>query len=128
MSLFAFLNDTKFGVGDRVKVFQKITEKEKTRSQVFEGIVIKIKGEGQNKTFTVRRIGANQIGIEKIFPLSSPTLEKIVVLKSGTSNIRRAKLYYLRNKAKREIDEIYMKKSSTDKIIKKTSVKKGHRS
>ncbi|HEX9654980.1 MAG TPA: 50S ribosomal protein L19, partial [bacterium] len=66
----------------------------KERVQVFEGVVIKRKGEGINATFTVRKI-SNGIGVERIFPLHSPNVEKIVKLKSG--RVRRAKLYYLRN-------------------------------
>jgi len=61
----------------------------------------------ENKSFTVRKIGANQIGVERIFPVGTPTLEKIEVVKNGTSGSRRAKLYYTREKHKREVDEIY---------------------
>jgi len=62
----------------------------------FQGVVIAIRGRGENKTFTVRRIGAAGVGIEKIFPLSSPLLTKIEIKKKG--DVRRAKLYYLRKK------------------------------
>ncbi len=83
-----------FGVGDQVKVYQKIKEGEKTRTQIFEGIVIAIKGQGENKMFTVRKISAAGIGVERIWPLMTPWIEKIKVVKKG--NVRRAKLYYLR--------------------------------
>ena len=111
MALTAVHNDVTFGVGDRIKVFQKIKEGEKTRSQAFEGMVIGIKGREENKSFTVRRIGVQQIGIERIFPLASPTIEKIMVLKKGTSGARHAKLYYTRDKSRREIEKIYSRTS-----------------
>ena len=89
------INDTVFSVGDKVKVLQKIQEGDKIRLQPFEGIVIAIKGEGENKMFTVRKIAAGSIGVERIWPLNSPWIENIKVLKQG--KVRRAKLYYLRN-------------------------------
>lgn len=107
MSLFAEHKNTKFGVGDKIRVFQKIKEKDKTRTQSFEGIVIRIKGKGENKTFTVRRIGTGLVGIERIFPLNTPTIEKIKVIKEGTKGVKRSKLYYLRNKSRREAEKIY---------------------
>lgn len=99
--------DTEFGVGDTVRISQKITESGKSRTQMFEGIVISVKGREENKSFTVRRIGAQQVGIERIFPLSSPTIEKIDVVRSGTEGVRSAKLYFIREKSKREIEKIY---------------------
>lgn len=65
------------GVGDVVKVSQKITEGDKQRIQVFEGMVIGIKGEGSEKTFTVRRVGEAQVGIEKIYSVNLPSIEKV---------------------------------------------------
>jgi len=85
-----------FSVGDTVKVFYKIVEGDKFRVQPYEGIVIAIKGKEHSKTFTVRRIGANQIGVERIFPIESPNIEKITISKYG--KVRKAKLYYLRKK------------------------------
>lgn len=107
MALLAVHNNTTFGVGDAVKVTQKIKEGEKTRTQVFEGMVIGIKGRDENKSMTVRRIGAGQIGIERIFPVASPTIEKIDVVRKGVGGVRHAKLYMLRNKSRREIEKIY---------------------
>ena len=107
MALLAKHNEITFGVGDKVKVYQKLKEGDKSRTQIFEGTVIGIKGNGENKTFKVRRMGAAQIGIERIFPLFSPTIERIQVLKSGVAGIRRAKLYYIREKSRREIEKIY---------------------
>jgi large subunit ribosomal protein L19 len=89
-----------FRVGDTIRVFYKITEGEKMRIQPYEGIVISFRGSDLSKTFTVRRIGADQIGVERIFPLYSPNIEKIKIMKKG--NVRRAKLFYLRGKKGRE--------------------------
>lgn len=92
----AKFNQTTFSVGDQVKVHQKIIEGEKERTTIFEGVVISIHGQGENKTFTVRRMAAGGIGVERIWPLNSPWIIKIEVLKKG--KVRRAKLYYLRKK------------------------------
>lgn len=83
-----------FDAGDTVAVHTKVKEGDKERIQVFEGVVIKRKGDALNATFTVRKI-SNGVGVERIFPLHSPNIDKIVKLKSG--KVRRAKLYYLRN-------------------------------
>lgn len=85
----------KFKVGDTVKVFSKIVEGGKERVQGFEGIVIKKQGGSSRATFTVRRI-VQGIGVERSFPLHSPKLEKVNVVRSG--KVRRAKLYYLRDR------------------------------
>lgn len=85
-----------FKAGDTLRVGIKIKEGDKTRVQNFEGVCIAIRGNGVDRTFTVRKMGANNIGVEKIFPLYSDSLEKIEVLRIG--RIRRAKLYYLRNR------------------------------
>lgn len=111
MSLTTKINETEFGVGDRVRVVQRIKEGEKTRLQAFEGMVIGIKGKEENKTFTVRRIGAALIGIERIFPVNAPTIEKVQVLKNGTKGVRHAKLFYIRDKSRREISKIYGRES-----------------
>lgn len=85
-----------FKAGDTLRVGIKIKEGDKTRVQNFEGVCIAIRGNGVDRTFTVRKMGANNIGVEKIFPLYSDSLEKIEVLRIG--RVRRAKLYYLRNR------------------------------
>jgi large subunit ribosomal protein L19 len=85
-----------FRPGDTVVVHYRITEGKKTRVQPYEGIVISKKGEGVSKTFIVRKMGADGVGVERIFPLSSPNIEKLEVLRKG--KVRRAKLYYLREK------------------------------
>lgn len=107
MSLTITHNEIEFGIGDKIKVSQRIHEGGKERTQVFEGLLIAIKNRGNNKSFTVRKIGEAQIGIERIFPLSSPTIEKIEVVKKGVVGVKRAKLYYVRSKSPREIDKIY---------------------
>jgi len=84
-----------FGPGDTLKVSIKIVEGEKKRIQNFEGTVIKRRGEGIGKTFTLRRISYG-IGVERTFPLYSPFIQKIQVTKQG--KVRRAKLYYLRGR------------------------------
>jgi large subunit ribosomal protein L19 len=87
--------------GDTVRVFQKIQEKGKTRLQAFEGLVLARKhGKEAGATFTVRRV-ASGVGVEKIFPLYSPVIDKIEVVKR--SKVRRAKLYHIREKAAKEI-------------------------
>jgi large subunit ribosomal protein L19 len=90
-----------FRAGDTVRVWQKIAEKGKFRLQAFEGLVLARKhGKEAGATFTVRRV-ASGVGVEKIFPLFSPILDKIEVLKR--SKVRRAKLYHIRDKAAKEI-------------------------
>ncbi len=86
---------TNFNVGDTVKVHVRVVEGDKKRLQPFEGVVISKKGSGNRKTFTVRKISFG-IPVERIFPLYSPVIKKIEVLKRG--DVRRAKLYYLRHK------------------------------
>ncbi len=84
-----------FGIGDGVKVYIRITEGEKTRTQLFEGTVIARHGGGISETFTVRRVSYG-VGVEKTFPLHSPNVEKIEVFRRA--KVRRAKLYYLRSR------------------------------
>ncbi len=86
-----------FKAGDTLKVAVKIKEGDKVRTQNFEGICIARKGEGAGKTFTVRKMGANNVGVERIFPLFSDSIESISVLRKG--RVRRAKLYYLRERS-----------------------------
>lgn len=81
--------------GDTVKVHVKVKEGEKERIQIFQGVVIGIKGGGMRTSFTVRKI-ASGVGVERIFPLNSPTIDKMEVVRHG--RVRRAKLYFLRAK------------------------------
>lgn len=82
-------------IGDTVKVHVRIAEGDKSRIQVFEGTIIAKKHGGINETFTVRRV-AHGCGIERVFPVHSPVVEKVEVVRSG--RVRRAKLYYLRDR------------------------------
>lgn len=84
-----------FNIGDLVKVHVKVVEGEKERIQVFEGVVIGRKGTRNRETFTVRKVSYG-IGVERIFPIHSPALQKIEVIREG--KVRRAKLYYLRGR------------------------------
>ncbi|MDP3296299.1 MAG: 50S ribosomal protein L19 [Thermodesulfovibrionia bacterium] len=86
---------TPFRVGDTVRVSIQVKEGDKERLQAFEGIVIGRKGSGIRETFTVRKISYG-IGVEKVFPIHSPLISKIELIKEG--KVRRAKLYYLRGK------------------------------
>ncbi|MCZ8155503.1 MAG: 50S ribosomal protein L19 [Leptospira sp.] len=88
-------NELNFEIGDTVKVHYKIVESGKERIQVYEGIVISIANKSHSKTFTVRRISYD-IGVERIFPLHSPRIAKIELVRKGS--VRRAKLFYLREK------------------------------
>lgn len=81
--------------GDTVKVHVKVKEGEKERIQIFQGVVIGIKGGGMRTSFTVRKI-ASGVGVERIFPLNSPSIDKMEVVRHG--RVRRAKLYFLRAK------------------------------
>jgi large subunit ribosomal protein L19 len=86
---------TKFSVGDSVRVHTKVVEGDKERIQVFSGVVIGRRGRGLNEMFTVRRISYGE-GVERIFPVHSPRVDKVEVERSG--NVRRAKLTYLRKR------------------------------
>ena len=88
-------DDAKFNVGDSVKVHTKVVEGDKERIQIFSGVVIGKRGRGLNETFAVRRISYGE-GVERIFPLHSPRVDKIEVEREGA--VRRAKLTYLRNR------------------------------
>ena len=83
----------KFGTGDTITVYYKIKEGNKERIQHFKGVVLQRKGNGTTETFTIRKMSGG-IGVERIFPLNSPVLEKIEVNKTG--KVRRAKIFYLR--------------------------------
>jgi large subunit ribosomal protein L19 len=85
-----------FGPGDTVRVHVKVVEGEKERIQAFEGVVIRRRGEGARASFTVRRISYG-VGVERTFPLHSPRIESVQVVRHG--HIRRSKLYYLRRLA-----------------------------
>jgi large subunit ribosomal protein L19 len=98
-------NVTSFNVGDTVKVYAKVKEGNRERTQIFEGTVLKRQNGGARETFTVRK-SSNGIGVEKTWPLHSPSVEKIEVIRRG--KVRRAKLTYLRNRVgkKAKVKEI----------------------
>ena len=83
-----------FSVGDQVRVHSMIKEGDRHRTQVFVGTVIAIRGRGENKTFTVRKIASAAVAVERIWPLTSPVITKIEIVKRKKA--RRAKLYYMR--------------------------------
>lgn len=83
-----------FSAGDTITVYYEIREGEKTRTQFFRGVVIQVKGTGMTKTFTIRKMSGT-IGVERIFPLNMPALQKIEVNKRGS--VRRARIFYFRN-------------------------------
>ncbi|MEA2016450.1 MAG: 50S ribosomal protein L19 [Actinomycetota bacterium] len=85
-----------FKTGDRVKVKIRISEENKDRVQVLEGVVLKVRGAGINKAFTVRKISFNGVGVERTFLVNSPVIQSIE--KTGEGIVRRARLFYLRNK------------------------------
>lgn len=91
----AKINDIEMHIGDTVAVHSKVTEGVKTRVQIFEGILIRIQGRQENQTFTIRHIGAAGVGVERTWPINASVIVKIEV-KKGSSNVRRSKLYYLR--------------------------------
>ena len=88
-------DDPKFAVGDSVRVHTKVVEGDKERIQIFSGVIIGKRGTGLNETFSVRRISYGE-GVERIFPLHSPRVEKVEVEREGS--VRRAKLTYLRKR------------------------------
>ena len=111
-----------FGAGDTIKVDVKIVECEKERVQAFEGLCIARSGGGINENFTVRKISYGE-GVERVFPIFSPKIAGITVLKRG--KVRRAKLYYLRDrrgKSARIVEKIQVSKKNSKEAIKKSDV------
>ena len=90
------MNSQSFNVGDTIKIAIRDIEEHKAHTTFFEGVVMAIRGKGANKTFILRKVATDGIAVERIFPLDSPTIEKIKVIKKGQP--KRAKLYYLRKK------------------------------
>jgi large subunit ribosomal protein L19 len=109
-----------FHVGDTITVFVKVIEGDKERVQQFKGIVMGIKGSGLSKTFRVRKI-SNGVGVERIFPINSPKIAKVEIVKHG--GIRRAKLYYLRGLTGKAATKIKEKKRKVfESVIEETVV------
>jgi large subunit ribosomal protein L19 len=117
--------ELEFNTGDTIRVHQTITEGGKTRTQIFEGIVTRIRGHQNLKSFTVRKIGANNIGVEKIFPENTPTIIKIDLKKRG--KVRRAVLSYLKKRVGRKatkIKDVFIKTQSKEIVPETISVVK----
>ncbi|MBI3103766.1 50S ribosomal protein L19 [Candidatus Daviesbacteria bacterium] len=89
-------HETPLHIGDILKVHSQVVEGAKSRIQIYEGILIRIRGREENKTFTVRKVGAGGIGVERTWPLDSKSIVKIEIKKKA-GKVRRSKLYYLRD-------------------------------
>src|SRR5258706_7421908 len=122
MALTITFIEAEFGIGDRIRVVQKIKDGEKFREAAFEGMVLKIKGRNPGKTITVRKIAEGNVGVERIFPLELPSIDKIIVVKRGVEGVRRAKLYYTREKSPTEVDMIF--KKAAKRVSMKSAPKK----
>lgn len=110
---------TRFSVGDTVRVHTKVVEGDKERIQVFAGVVIGRRGRGLNETFTVRRISYGE-GVERVFPMHSPRIEKVEVERKG--DVRRAKLTYLRKRIGKGATLVKEKESSGAKAAEPAAV------
>lgn len=120
MQYFTYQGE-QFSAGDTVALHQEITEGNKKRIQIFEGIVIAISGREEGKTITLRKISTGSIAVEKIFPLSLPTIKKIVSKRQG--KVRRGKLYYLRGKIGRSATKVKEKSVNLKPEAKATAKK-----
>jgi len=94
--LNAIVKETEVKIGDTLRVRTTVVEGGKSRIQMFEGILISLRGRGENKSMTVRRIGVKGIGVERIWPLTSRSIVGVEVVKSA-KKVRRAKLYFMRD-------------------------------
>lgn len=130
MALRTIIKDTTVKIGDTIKVKHQFGEGEKIQTQAFQGILIAIKGRSIGKTFCVRKIAVDSIGVERIWPVACPSILKVEVVKTG--DVRRAKLYYLRDRLgktavkvktarKDVVKPAPKKKSSSSKTAKKSS-------
>ncbi len=111
MAKYLNYNDTQFSIGDTIRVHVQIKEGDKSRIQIFEGILIAVDNREQNTMFTVRKLGADGVGIERIFPRHTPSIAMIDLKKSGS--VRRAKLHYLRSRIGKKATNIKQEVSST---------------
>lgn len=135
MALKTEIKGVAFGVGDKIRVVQRLKEGDKSREAYFDGMVVAIKGRGVGRTFLVRKIAEGGIGVERIFPFELPSIDRIILVKKGTRGVRRAKLYYTRKKAPTEVEMIYkraqireaFKNSGKTSSVKGSRVKKTHK-
>jgi len=111
MAQYFTYQDTEVATGDTVRVHQEIIEGDNKRVQIFAGIVIAIKNRGTGKSFTVRKIATNGIGVEKIYPVNLPTIKQLEVKRKG--NVRRSKLYFLRERIGKAATRIKEKATHT---------------
>lgn len=112
--ILKIIMDIHFKVGDTIKIIEKITEGDKTHGHAFEGVVIAIRGSGINQSFTVRRIATGNIGVERIWPINCPSIEKIIIKKKG--QVKRAKLYFLRKRVGKQALAVKKEKEIKEKI------------
>ncbi len=112
--------DQTITVGDRILVKQIVKEDEKSRIQIFDGLLIGVKGRGENKTIVVRKIAAGNIGVERIIPVSSPNLDSIEIKSRG--QVRRAKLTYLKGRVGRSALRVKENKEKTVSTLKTNKV------
>lgn len=101
MALTLDHENIKASVGDTVKVHITFAQGDKKKKQVFKGTLIAIRGRGSNRMFTVRKVGKDKIGVERIFPLNSPFVQNLEVVKKGKT--RRSKLFFIRGLSEREL-------------------------
>lgn len=109
MAISTSIASTPCHVGDLIRLHLKVVEGDKERIQVFEGLLMGIGGRGENETFTVRKIAANNVAVERIFPTNSPWIAKVEVKRTGS--VRRAKLNYIRKQSSRQVAAITQIKS-----------------
>lgn len=103
MSLKFIHKDTTYNIGETVKVQYKIKEKDKERLQAFDGIIMAITGRGDNLTFLVSKKAADGVTVERIFPVNSPWIDSIKVIRAPKRKVRRSKLYFLREERARSL-------------------------
>jgi len=109
MAQYLTYNNIQIASGDTVKIHQEITEGDKKRIQTFEGVVIAIQNRGLGQSFCVRKISTNSIGVEKIFPINTPSIKKIEVKRKG--KVKKSKLYYLRDRVGKQATKTKEKKT-----------------
>lgn len=115
MSQFFTYQDQNIASGDTVRIHQEISEGDKKRVQIFEGIVVAIKNSGAGKSFTVRKIATGGVGVEKIFPVLLPSIKKIELKRQG--DVRRSKLYYLRARVGKAASRIKEKTTDRNSVV-----------
>lgn len=117
-------NFPNFEVGDAIAVSQWIKEGNKSRTQIFEGDVIAVHKNGTSTTFTVRKIGADNIAVERIYPMYSPLIDSIKIVHKG--DVRRAKLYYMRDRVgkRARVAERILTKEQKEKLAAKAAMQK----